>query len=304
MSEGKVAHVFSGQGSQWVGMGCELYSNSLEAKAAFDEADSLLGFSLSRLCFQGPEATLRQTINSQPAILATSIAYLRASGLWDRYENDPPAFVAGHSLGEYTALIAAGVVDFAGGLRLAQERGRLMQEAGEKTPGGMAAVIGLDQLWVEEICHQGGAQIANINCPGQIVVSGSKEALAQTMDLAEAKGARHVIPLEVSGAFHSPLMQPALEGMSRVILETNFCDPAIPIVANTTAQPLTTADAVKAELLNQMCHCIQWQRSIEYMIDAGVSTFIEVGPGRVLTGLIKRINKEVQTLNIESTLGK
>lgn len=294
IGEGKVAYVFPGQGSQWVGMAKELCSSSPQAKEIFEEADSVLGFSLSRLCFEGPEEILRQTVNAQPAILTVSIAYLRDA----KHLKEAPAFVAGHSLGEYTALVAAQVLDFATAVYLARERGRLMQEAGEREPGGMAAILGADESLINEICQQSGAQIANINCPGQIAISGSSEVLAQAINLSETKGARRVVPLQVSGAFHTPLMQTASIGLSKVISGITFHDPIIPILANTTAQPITTADAVKAELLDQLCHCVKWQRSVEYMIEMGVSTFIEIGPGQVLTGLIKRINKEVQTLNI------
>jgi len=294
--EGKVAYVFPGQGSQWVGMGHDLYSSSPRAREVFEEADSTLGFPLSRLCFEGPEETLRQTVNAQPAILAVSIAYLRAS---PELQDGAPTFVAGHSLGEYTALVAARVLDFADALYLARERGRLMQEAGEKAAGGMVAIIGLDEASVNDVCQPTNTQIANINCPGQIVISGPTQVLTQAMELAKAKGAQRTIPLQVSGAFHSPLMQPAAEGMSQAVSRATFRDPVVPIVANTTAQPITSAEAVKAELLNQLCHCVRWQRSIEYMIEEGVSTFIEIGPGQVLTGLIRRIDKEVQVLNIE-----
>jgi len=292
----KVAYVFPGQGSQWVGMGRDLYSSSPQAREVFEEADSTLGFLLSRLCFEGPEETLRQTINAQPAMLAVSIAYLRAS---PELQDRTPTFVAGHSLGEYTALVAAQVLDFADALYLARERGRLMQEAGEKAVGGMVAIIGLDEALVSDVCQPTGTQIANVNCPGQIVVSGSTQALDQAVELAKAKGAQRTIPLQVSGAFHSPLMQPAAEGMSQAVSRATFHDPIVPIIANTTAQPITSAEAVKVELLNQLCHCVRWQRSIEYMIEEGVSTFVEIGPGQVLTGLIKRIDKEVQVLNIE-----
>ena len=292
--EGKVAYVFPGQGSQWVGMAKDLYSSSPQAKAIFEEADSVLRFPLSQLCFNGPEEVLRQTVNAQPAILTVSTAYLMDT----QQLQEAPAFVAGHSLGEYTALVAAQVLDFATAVYLARERGRLMQEAGEREPGGMAAIIGLDEASISEICQQSGTQIANINSPAQIAISGSLEALAQAMRLAEARGAKRVVPLQVSGAFHTPLMQPAAQGMFHVISKLTFRDPLIPIVANTTAQPVTTAESIKTELLDQLCHSVQWQRSVEYMIGKGVSTFIEIGPGKVLTGLIKRINKEVQTLNI------
>jgi [acyl-carrier-protein] S-malonyltransferase len=296
MMGGKVAYVFPGQGAQWVGMGRDLHSNSPQAREVFEEADSTLGLSLSQLCFEGPEETLRQTVNAQPAILALSIAYLRAS---PELQDRAPTFVAGHSLGEYTALVAARVLDFADALYLARERGRLMQEAGEKAAGGMVAIIGLDEALVNDVCQLTKTQIANINCPGQIVISGPTQVLAQAMELAKAKGAQRAIPLQVSGAFHSPLMQPAAEGMSQAVSRATFHDSAVPIIANTTAQPITSAEAVKAELLNQLCHCVRWQRSIECMIEEGVSTFVEIGPGQVLTGLIRRINKEVQVLNIE-----
>ena len=174
-----------------------------------------------------------------------------------------------------------------------------MQEAGQMAPGGMAAIIGLDEVSVEELCQEAGAQIANLNSPGQIVISGTRETLVRAMDLAGAMGARRVMPLKVSGAFHSPLMQPAAEGIAQAISQLNFRDPSVPIVVNSTAQPVTTAEAMKEELLEQLCHCVQWQKSVEFMVDAGVSTFIEIGPGQVLSGLIKRIDKEAQILNVE-----
>lgn len=295
-SKSKTAHVFPGQGSQSVGMGHKLYQNSLKAKEVFEEADEALQFSISRLCFEGPEEELRQTINAQPAIMTVSIACLRAASQVNHSVS--PAFVAGHSLGEYTALVAANVLSFTDAIRLVRERGRLMQKAGEIKPGGMAAVIGLDKAVLREICRESGAEIANFNCSVQIVISGSKEALARAMELAEARGARRVIPLQVSGAFHSTLMQPTIEGMSEAISQIDFRTPKIPIVVNSTAQPVTTAEGVKEELLRQLCNCVQWQPSVEYMVEEGVSTFIEIGPGQVLSGLIKRISNKVQVLNV------
>jgi [acyl-carrier-protein] S-malonyltransferase len=292
----KVAYVFPGQGAQWVGMGRDLYQGFASAKAVFDQADEALGFPLSKLCFEGPEDELLQTINAQPAIVTVSFACLEAM----RGVNGiaPPVFVAGHSLGEYTTLAAAGVLDFATTVYLARERGRLMHEAGQITPGGMAAIIGLDEAALNEVCAQSGARIANINCPGQIVISGAEDKLTKAMDLAKAKGAPRVIRLQVSGAFHTPLMQPAVDGMARVIATLSFNPPTVPVIGNTTAQPLATAELVKEELLRQLCNCVQWQRSVEYMVGDGVSTFIEIGPGRVLTGLIKRIDRNVSIINI------
>ena len=292
----KIAYVFPGQGSQAVGMGLELLHSSREARQVFEEADQALQFPLSRLCFEGPEQELRETIHTQPAMLTVSVAYLKAT--LELNGSIKPDFVAGHSIGEYTALVAANVLSFADAVCLVRERGRLMQEAGKSKPGSMAAIIGMDEASVEEICLESGAQIANINCPGQIVVSGSSEAIACSMDLAQSRGAIGVVPLEVSGAFHTPLMQPAVEGMAQAISRINFSPPQVPIVANSTAKPVTTIDEVKEELLQQLCQSVKWQASVEYMAGVGVSTFIEVGPGIVLTKLIKRIAKKAQVFNM------
>lgn len=295
----KVAYVFPGQGAQYVGMGRDLYDSYDSARAVFKQADEALGFPLSQLCFNGPDNELRQTVNAQPAIVTVSLALLSTiRNSADSKSLPAPAFVAGHSLGEYTALAAAGVFDFATAIYLTHQRGRLMHQAGLENPGGMAAVIGLDEASLADICNQSDTRIVNFNCPGQLVISGDMDSLRKAIELAEAKGAHRVMPLQVSGAFHTHYMQPAADSLAEIIDNIHFNTPQISILANTTASEITTADMVKEELLNQLCNSVQWQRSIEYMIDNGVTTFIEIGPGRVLSGLIKRINRDVKAINI------
>jgi [acyl-carrier-protein] S-malonyltransferase len=279
-------------------MGADLYAKYPSARAVFEEVDETLGFPLSQLCFKGPEEELIQTINVQPAVLTVSIACLRAAQEASGDGLLAPAFVAGHSLGEYTALVAAGVLSLSDAARLVHERGRLMSEAGQKEPGGMLAVISLDEKTIREVCLAADTRVSNINSPGQIVISGAKQNLVQAKRLAEAKGARRVIPLKVSGAFHSHLMEPAVDGLRTAVSGFTFRKPSVPLMANVTGEALTDAEAIKQELIDQLLNCVQWQRSIENMTADGVTTFFEIGPGQVLTGLIKRISPAVQLFNI------
>ena len=300
-----MAYVFPGQGAQFVGMGLELYHASCAAREVFHEVDDILSFPLTRLIFEGPESELEKTVNSQPAIMATSIAC--AEALWEFYQQDlgQLAAVAGHSLGEYTSLVLSGALELPDGIRLVRERGRLMQEASDMHPGTMAAIIGLDADTLEEICAETGAEIANINGDDQIVISGDSRCVARATDVASARGAKRAIPLAVCGAFHSSLMSPAQQGLAAAIEEVKFRDPVIPVLANFTSTPLTTAVEVKDELQNQLCSCVHWKESVGTMLEMGVTSFVEFGPGRVLGGLIKRIcaspmyrDKEVEVLNV------
>lgn len=298
----KFAFVFPGQGSQEASEKWRvLYNNSAAARDIFNEADEALGFRLSTLCFEGPKEELRQTVNAQPAILTMSVACLREAQIsLPLLASTQPAFVAGHSLGEYTAMVAANVMSFSDAIRLVRERGRLMQEAGQMRPGGMAAIIGLDETSVERICWETGAQIANLNSADQIVLSGDKESLIRAMDLGRSMGAKRIIPLDVSGAFHSTLMEPAAKGMAMKISQTNFDDPSVPIVANSTASPIKTAAEAKHELNTQLLTTVRWRHSVEFMAKSGVDGFIEIGPGNVLSGLIRHIDKDQQVANINA----
>lgn len=340
MSE-RIAFVFPGQGSQAVGMGADVYQMSPAARHVFEIADRAIGIGLSDLCFEGPEETLRETVNTQPAMVATSLALLaalqEAAGAAGHETNDPdlylplrPSYVAGHSVGEYSALAASGALGIADTLRLVRERGRLMHEEGMRYPSGMAVVLGLDAAALEQICSLATDRawaelgletsispspaaattesphptammcvvIANDNAPGQIVISGTHAALESAMELAEAAGARRVIPLAVSGAFHSPVMAPAAEGLARAVAAAPVRDAKVPLIANRNALPISRAADLRLELAEQIESPVQWTRSIEYLVGEGVQAFVEIGAGQVLSGLIKRIAKGMPVISV------
>lgn len=294
----KTAYVFPGQGAQTVGMGKDLYDEFDSVKALFKQADEAVGYSLTKICFEGPDEELKKTSNTQPGLVAVSIACLKAAQETAGKVLPLPSFMAGHSLGEYTALAASDVIDFGTAVFLAKERGRLMYEAGLKQPGSMVAVMGMAESILSEICQQTDTIIANYNSPGQLVISGASDNITKAVEMAKAQGAARAIPLQVSGAFHSPLMKPAVDGMTEILAKVTFKNPSVPIISNVTAQPLTEGSQFKDELLKQLSCGVQWQRSVEFMQSQGVTKFVEIGPGKVLAGLIKRIYREAEMVNI------
>jgi [acyl-carrier-protein] S-malonyltransferase len=300
------AFVFPGQGSQSVGMGRALAERSPGAAAVFREADSVLGQPISRLAWEGPADELDRTENAQPALLATSIAYLAAlRERWAQLGLDvpPAAFAAGHSMGQYSALVAADVISLADGLRLVRERGRLMQASGSGRDGAMAAIIGLDDARVPELVAAASAHgtfgVANRNAPGQVVVSGERAAIEASAEIAKDLGARKAIVLPVSVAAHSPLMAEAAAGMRDVLAPVAFADPSMPLLANADARLLTDGDSSRTELVDHLTAGVDWIAAVDRMTSDGVTTFIEVGPGRVLTGLIKRIAPDAETITLD-----
>ena len=282
-------------------MGRDLFAGSPAARRLFETADGVLGYSLSDLCFEGPAERLQETQHAQPAIFTMSLACLEAAR--EQGGLDGAVFVAGHSLGEFSALIAAGALEFEEGLRLVQERGRLMQETADTNPGAMAAILGLDEEAVRAVCEQTGAEVCNFNAPGQIVIGGSEQAIAAALPLALERGAQRGVRLKVSGAFHTSLMLAAREGMARAVAQAPLRDPQVPIIANTSAQPLTKAGELREELVEQMTRPVQWQRSVETLREQGVSAVIEFGPGRVLSSLVRRIDRSIAVRNVSGMPG-
>ncbi|MCX7918713.1 MAG: ACP S-malonyltransferase [bacterium] len=300
----KLAFIFPGQGSQSVGMGKDFYDSSPTAREIFESANRILGWSLTDVCFSGPEEKLKQTEFAQPALF--TVGYIAFQLLVDQGVH--PAVVAGHSLGEYTALAAAAVLSFESALKLVAERGRLMQRAGTDNPGSMAAVLSLTESEVQEICRQaesagtGYVGVANYNCPGQIVISGSVASVAKAIELISAQGKKAIL-LPVSGAFHSPLMESAARTLTELIHQSEFNPAKIPVVQNVTAEYTLDAETLQSNLTQQMLSPVRWEASVRKMIDNGITCFIEAGVGKVLSGMVKRIDREVMTLTVENIAG-
>ncbi|WP_438495549.1 ACP S-malonyltransferase [Paenibacillus sp. IHBB 3054] len=298
---GKIAFVFPGQGAQAVGMGKDVYDALPDSRAVFEKGDEVLGFPLSKLVFEGPDSELKQTVNTQPALVTTSVAYLEAlnkHGL-------KPDYVAGHSLGEYSALVASGVLSYEDAVSLVRLRGRFMEEAVPGGQGAMAAVLGAEREALAELCNNISAEgnpveLANVNCPGQIVVSGSLEGVNAVVERVKEAGGKRAIPLEVSGPFHSSLMKEAAERLAAELKGVTFNAPSVPVIANVTASPVTDPEEIRGLLVRQVFSPVLWQDSMEWLIAAGVDTFVEIGSGSVLAGLIRKIDKNVKVININS----
>ena len=302
---GKLAIIFPGQGSQTVGMGKVFAETNKEVQSVFEQADKTLGFSLSNLIFEGPQEELTKTTNTQPALLTTSIA------LFEQFKKADITvdYMAGHSLGEYTALVAAGAILFEDGVYTVRKRGEFMEEAVPNREGTMAAVLGLDRDTLGEAVAKAASQgdvvgLANMNCPGQIVISGSRKGVELASQFAKEAGAKRVLPLEVSGPFHSQLMKPASGRLKEVLDEISISEANVPVIANVNAQQMTGRDEIKERLLEQLYSPVLWEDSVKHMIELGVDTFVEIGPGKVLSGLVKKVDRSVQTFSIsdEETL--
>lgn len=296
----QISFLFPGQGSQYVGMGYQLAESYPSAKDVFLEADELLNFSLSRLAWEGPEEELSDTINTQPALFVHSIAALRVFN--ESFPEIHPTYVAGHSLGELSALVAAGSLSFKDGLNLVRTRGELMKAAGDKSPGGMAAILGLELEEIGKICSLASdesdvVQVANDNCPGQVVISGSSSALERAMSSASEAGARRVVRLAISIASHSPLMEHAQSGFNQAVESTHFTNPRNPIIGNVSARPLTTIDEIRRDLQAQLHSRVRWTDSMHFLLSQGIATFIEIGSRTVLSGLLKRIDRQATGLS-------
>jgi len=292
----ETAYIFPGQGAQYIGMGKYLYDNHEIARHTFDNANDILGFDLKGLCFEGPANELTKTENCQAAILVASIAALRVHLL--KCSQLTPQAVLGLSLGEYSALVCAEVISFSDAVRLVRLRGQLMEKAAKENPGKMASVIGLDVDIVEKICQASGAQIANLNCPSQIVISGTIESIDKAFSLAKEAGAKRVIILDVSGPFHSVLMSGAGQELRQALKNIEFLSPRIPVISNVTACAQADPEMIKENLVDQLSSMTRWEESIRYVVSGGIKHFLEIGPGTVLKGLLKRIDPELACENM------
>ncbi|AIQ41364.1 ACP S-malonyltransferase [Paenibacillus sp. FSL R5-0912] len=298
---GKIAFVFPGQGAQAVGMGKDVYEALPQSRAVFEKGDEVLGFPLSKLIFEGPESELKQTVNTQPALVTASVAYLEAL----RDLGVTPDYVAGHSLGEYSALVAAGVLSYEDAVRLVRLRGQFMEEAVPGGQGAMAATLGADRAALTELCRSiseagNSVELANVNCPGQIVVSGTVAGVNEVVQRVKEAGGKRAIPLEVSGPFHSSLMREAAEQLAAELQKVTFNVPLMPVIVNVTAAPVTDPEEIRNLLVAQVFSPVLWQDSVEWLIADGVDTFVEIGSGSVLAGLIRKIDKNVKLVNINS----
>jgi [acyl-carrier-protein] S-malonyltransferase len=292
----KTALLFAGQGAQEAGMGRELAAQFPSAKGWFERANAALGYDLAKICFEGPESELTRTENAQPGIFL--VAWVAFELLREKTPNLEFQATAGLSLGEFTALAAAGAMSFEDGLRVVRERGRFMQEACETSQGGMAAIIGLDEAATRKVCEEAGAYLANLNCPGQIVISAPADKLQQACELAKARGAKRALPLTVAGAYHSPLMAPAQARLESALKAASISAPKVPVISNVTAQPHGAPDEIRQRLVEQVTASVRWEDSIRYLLGQGFTRFIELGPGSALSGFMKRIDKNVQMLNV------
>jgi [acyl-carrier-protein] S-malonyltransferase len=294
MSE--TALLFAGQGAQVVGMGKDLSENSPAARAWFERANTVLGYDLSSICFNGPEAELTKTEHAQPGIFLVS--WVAFELLKERLPSLTFQATAGLSLGEFTALAAAGAMTFEEGLKLVRQRGKFMQEACEVTRGGMAAIIGLEEGPTREVCAEAGVVLANLNCPGQLVISGATEKIARACELAKGKGARRALPLAVAGAYHSPLMASAQPKLDQELARIKWNRPSVTVVSNVTAQPHEDAERIRARLVEQVTASVRWEESMRYLLGQGLTRFVELGPGTALNGFMKRIDKNAGMLNV------
>jgi [acyl-carrier-protein] S-malonyltransferase len=294
----KTALLFAGQGAQTVGMGKDLAETCPTARAIFDRANQILGYDLAKICFEGPEPELTKTENAQPAIYLVSWVCFQL--LHERVPSLNFEATAGLSLGEFTALAAAGVMSFEDGLKVVRQRGRFMQEACEAAPGAMAAIIGLDETATREVCNEAEVELANLNCPGQLVISGDKAGIDKACELAKVRGAKRALPLPVAGAYHSRLMASAQPKLRAALAEIPLHLPSVPVISNVTAQPHHTAGEIHAKLVEQVTSSVRWEESMRHLLAQGFNRFIELGPGAALTGFMKRIDKNAVSYNISN----